>query len=441
MDKFRRLLIYIRITMLLFALFASFCLGQDATVTRRIISVKPVDDSALKLDSLPLGPVGIIPWSKEQVGNKARITLGGWGSYVGKLYDDVFEESVCVTEGLKHIAYFARNQNTFLVVVDDRDEPSLENSRAGKILLSNDGSQVFVLYTLIRKPASLSSSAIENRFLVRNGKIVPDGEFFKGTFEDPFRLPFAFSSDGAHYAYSVPRDGEWRVYLDGQIVGVHNASVSRVVFGPDNRRIAYILGEGRQCAVFDGRQGPWLDGIQWNYDAYPVSYRVFFFSPDGKHVAYAGIKDGKKVVILDQFVERYAEDNIYGITFSPDGSRIAVVTPNRGNISTPYQVSYNGRSFSVPQGFPIAAGCHFNSDGAHLAAVMHNTIIVDGVPGPVFEFITSVNFLVNRLQYIASTRTSAAGGNISASKYYLIEEEISPLETNSEDKNELGSKE
>jgi hypothetical protein len=52
-----------------------------------------------------------------------------------------------------------------------------------------------------------------------------------------------------------------------------------------------------------------------------------------------------------------------------------------------------------------------------------------------------VNFLGNRLQYIASTRTSAAGGNISASKYYLIEEEISPLETNSEDKNELGSKE
>lgn len=441
MDKSRRLLINIRIMMILLGLFASLCLGQNATVTRRIISVKPLNDTDVSVNSLPFGPVGVLPWSKEQVGNKARITLDDWGSYVGKLYDDVFEDSVCATDGFKHIAYFARNQNTFLVVVDDRDEPSFENSRAGKILLSNDGSQVVVLYTLIRKPVSLGSPAIETRFLVRNGKIVPEGEFFKGNFEDPFRRPFAFSPDGAHYAYAVQRDSG-RVYLDGQIVGVHNDRVSRVVFGPDNRRLAYILGGdygGRQCAVFDGRQGPWLDSIQNEYPI--IGHKEFFFSPDGKHFAYAGKKDGKIIVVHDQSVERYVEDNICSILFSPDGSRIAVVTLNGDNISAPYLVSYNGKSFSAPPGFPIATGFRFNSDGTHLAAVMHNTIIVDGIPGPVYEFVTSVNFLGNRLQYVASTRTSMAGGSINPSKYYLIEEEISPLETNLQDNNGVGSKE
>jgi hypothetical protein len=42
-----------------------------------------------------------------------------------------FEDSVCTTDGYKHLAFFARNQNTFLVVVDDREEPSFENSLAG----------------------------------------------------------------------------------------------------------------------------------------------------------------------------------------------------------------------------------------------------------------------------------------------------------------------
>jgi hypothetical protein len=165
---------------------------------------------------------------------------------------------------------------------------------------------------------------------------------------------------------------------------------------------------------------------------------VFFFSPDGKHVAYAGKKDGKKIVVLDQSVERYVEDDICGIICSPDGSRIAVVTVNGGNISTPYQVSYNGRSFSVPRGFPIATGFRFNSDGTHLAAVMHNTIIVDGMPGPVFGSVTSVNFVGNRLQYVA--RTGMAGGSSNPSKFYLIEEEMSPLEKDSQDKNGVGSK-
>jgi hypothetical protein len=164
---------------------------------------------------------------------------------------------------------------------------------------------------------------------------------------------------------------------------------------------------------------------------------VFFFSPDGKHVAYAGIKDGKKVVILDQSVERSVEYNVCGILFSPDVSRIAVVTGS-GEEHFPYRVSYNGRSFSVSRNFSITTGFRFNSDGTHLAAVMHNTIIVDGIPGPVFGSVASVNFLGNRLQYVA--RTGMAGGSSNPSKYYLVEEELSPLEKDSQDKNGAGSK-
>jgi hypothetical protein len=163
---------------------------------------------------------------------------------------------------------------------------------------------------------------------------------------------FGFTESG-HAVVQIRRNGDYRL----DIGGIKNyelkdlasgVRIDRIVCSMDGQRIAYV-GEARagtggpgQFIVVDGQS-------QQHYSA--VGRPVF--SPDGKRVAYGAIAGNKKFVVVDG-KEGPAFASVGEPEFSPDSSKIAYVAK---------------------------------------ADKKRYTIVVDGVPGPVFDdFITGPLF-------------------------------------------------
>jgi Tol biopolymer transport system component len=168
-----------------------------------------------------------------------------------------------------------------------------------------------------------------------------------------------FSPDGSRFAYTAESGGSESVVLDGAKLASYD-SVSRPDFSPDGKRLAY-------GAVSDGTEFIVLDGIeQRSYN----KVHLYYFSPDGKRFIYGAESDGKHFVIVDGTEEGPYEDDVYPMTFSPDGSRYAYVVRH---IGPPQPDGWPSDHYSVvvdgteQERFDRVGEPVFTSDGNHFA--------------------------------------------------------------------------
>ena len=144
-----------------------------------------------------------------------------------------------------------------------------------------------------------------------------------------------FSADGQHVAIVVSEKGTLALLVDGKRVAAEQASgtdfVTDLAFAPDGRRVAYIGIKGGslydQGFTARARRRVYLDG------AAGTEFNAKFlgrlrFTPDGDHVVYvvAGLDEGSRdvafVVADSQEGKRY--DDVFGrLRFAEDGRSVS----------------------------------------------------------------------------------------------------------------------
>ncbi len=420
----------------------------------------PSSQSAYKIEEQPMWRVNNVVGAP-----LARLGKDGWhvvyvtslsGSPVmvmvdvdGKLspkYNAIGQGSPILSPDGKRVAYMAKNNPMWLVVVDGKGGPEYGQIRS--LRFSPDGKRV--AYVAVKgwarissRPTSMTATGAPWKCVVIvDGKPGPDyDQIGKGS-------PI-FSPDGKRVAYvaqkgwprssttrpsktatrpsrSMPNRSmpattrpstttrrrsttrpprRWVVVVDGQAGPEHDAiGPLSLRFSPDGKRVAYVAKEGgKWFVVLDGKPGLEYDRI------WPSSLR---FSPDWKRLAYAARKGnswaGKWFVVVDgqtgpEF-DTIVPDTLH---FSPDGKRIAYAAVCR-------TAAGGWESFVVvdEKAGPAydriwAWSLHFSPDSKRLAYMAEKggkwVVVVDGKAGPEYDLVGHVIFSPDskRLAYVA----------------------------------------
>ena len=191
--------------------------------------------------------------------------------------------------------------------------------------------------------------------------------------------PFVFSPDGSRVAYaSVAADGSgWlggakarmmgRVVIDGTPGPVYNYGNPAVTPGPI---------EAGDVPLVSTLLRPWWGGVS-----------IPAFSPDSRHAAYVGRAGDRQFVLVVDGAETPlppVERVIGGPVYSPDGSRIACVGANKGEVV----VFIGGKQATTTpvEAADIASDLTFSADGSRFAFAVGRAdggtikyrIVVDG---------------------------------------------------------------
>jgi Tol biopolymer transport system component len=206
-----------------------------------------------------------------------------------------------------------------------------------------------------------------------------------------------FSADSKHFAYSEFADGRQRWLIDGTPTSFNDES-GNFVFAPSGGDYAYMALRGGQRSIF-GRKGKLLQ-INTLYDD------TLTFSPDGRHLAFAGIRDGKKALWMDGEAvpvdfEIQTMKNVLP-RFSPDSKRIAYCA--EGPKSIHWVVDGHGG----PGMLSAADNFEFSPDSAHfchiimLSAGKEVGVVVDGKVRATHRQVVGVAFRNDgTLEYLA----------------------------------------
>jgi len=212
----------------------------------------------------------------------------------------------------------------------------------------------------------------------RKGKIL--GSIDAATY---VQKSLVFSSDGRHAVWLKRSKNRHQLLLDG-VPGPLFEGTFRppAILSPDGRRVAYLIENEKdrlQMIITDGTFGPVFDRILEG----PV------FSPDSRHIAYAGLLKDKYQVLLDG-VPGPKYELVGHLKFSPDSRRFV------------YAAQQNKKRFVVVDGdpgppFDDVYPSGFSPDSRHL--VYYATqgkkrhVMVDDHPGPEYDSIGPVRFI------------------------------------------------
>jgi hypothetical protein len=153
----------------------------------------------------------------------------------------------------------------------------------------------------------------EKRFVVIDQKEIKDGGFYCAV----------FSPDSKHTAYVraiEPEQGNpasW-VVLDGNPGKKFTGEIKDLTFSPDGRKLVYKVAEHR------GTEYVVVHGGETFEDYYAQG--DFVFSPDSRHLAFLGSRNGARVFVVDGEDQPRSDDGRSDLhsnefTFSPDSQR------------------------------------------------------------------------------------------------------------------------
>jgi Tol biopolymer transport system component len=292
----------------------------------------------------------------------------------GKPYDWIMPDSLGAPKDLSHIAFLIQNGNEMSAVVDGQIAGSgYYFVGADHIEFSNDAKHY--AFTARRGPASEGTALVN--LDGKEGKTYPSATI----------VP-TFSPDGNHLAYSVVvGPGKMCVVFDGKELPAYDAIAPQTIrFSPDSGRLAYVAVVGEKfLAIVDGQASK-------PYDHLRVAP---YFSPDSKRVAYiAGT--GSKLFVVSDLADGPQFDNFTegSILFSPDSKHLAYA----GRDGKSWKLLLDGKeqvSFDAIAGESI----QFSPDASRLGCVGINNkqrfLWLDGKlsksfdnilwPGPVFS--------------------------------------------------------
>lgn len=231
----------------------------------------------------------------------------------------------------------------------------------------------------------------DDMFIGRDAAEEPSGQGFSRS------VPPVFSPDGSHLAYGGYSAGEFRLIVDGEIVGELPIAPIAAAFSPDGERLAFV--EVREVAdsavelriVLDKTPGAWFRGMR-------NARGAMQFSPDSRRFAYYRIDgEGHSQWIVDGVAQRLANEvrsigiaQLRGIgvledpliaRFSPDSQRFVYFADVLEKGVAILEDDVPGPLFKAV-GMPV-----FSADSRHLAYVGQTyskrlTLVVDGRPGP-----------------------------------------------------------
>lgn len=303
----------------------------------------------------------------------------------GPAYAEIAKETPVFSEDGKVMAYAARKGTEWLWVVDGKEGPAWPELTPTSFAFSADGKHhAYVVIPRFRQSA-----------LVVDGAVRAEGKW-DGIM--PWDAAPVFSADGQRLAFvEVERSKRlMRVNLDGKVGRWHpgiaqcrspgfgafitsaipgptvedraHPAVFDMRFSPDGRRLAYgtFTDEGKSLMVVDGKaEEPHefigfddLFSADGSLHAYMArddgKYRIFVsgspplpvdamydwsltFSPDGQHLAFAGIRGGKKALWLDgkaMPMDVNMDDcrNEQSVVFSPDSRRLACCVKSKDSL-------------------------------------------------------------------------------------------------------------
>lgn len=204
----------------------------------------------------------------------------------------------------------------------------------------------------------------------------------------PAAFSLRFSSNGSRFAYGTFTDeGKAFMMVDGKAGEPHEFTGFDNLFSPDGSFHAYLARDDGQYRIFASGSPPLpVDSM---YDWSLTS------SPDGRHLAFAGIRDGQKAIWLngkaapsDVAMDDYR--NSQHIVFSPDSQRLAFCVVSKGVM---YWV-VDGKAGPGGKG-GVGFDLSFSPDSKHFAYMaaqaMDGTgsIVVDGVVQASYHAVTS----------------------------------------------------
>ena len=215
----------------------------------------------------------------------------------GQGYDEIYK-IVFSSEGRRY-AYMADKGGKVVVVVDGREVGPYDGTSGDPIIGQH------VAYTIVKDG---------------NNHVVLDGEIQEKVGYEP-----VFSPDGSRWAYS--RSATYvgdpcYIVLDGEVTDLGNDNrVGGLTFSSDGKRFAYDLVPGGGAY---GRHLAVVDGVSGKEYPFPGVGKIVF-SPDGRRVAYWAKAEGQGFMMVLDGKEGQIYEEMQDPIFSPDGNHVAYV--------------------------------------------------------------------------------------------------------------------
>jgi len=391
----------------------------------------PPTTSALTTQPATWGGWGDPNASKAELTSKGELTkppgdVPKLASDMGPPFDEVNSGSLRFSPDSRHLAYAARRDKKWYIVLDAVDAGGPYDGVGG---LKFCESGALLGYVARREGKSV---AVTLPMSVA-GAVGAEGRAHDSILEDSL----AFSFDGRHLAYAAGKPGAMTVYLDGAEVNLatppppgaagmfEQVAGGSFRFSADGSRLAYAASrDGAWFVVLDGVEGPHYLGVD------PATLT---FSLNGKRLAYVAeglVADGRirpartaRFAVVDG-VAQAAYDRIPGPpVFSPNGRRCAYVA-QRGSESFVVVDGMQGKPYGCLRGRPV-----LSIDGSRCAITAvaddpdNRFHAVEEVPRSPSDPSAGARLIFDRSSEFAGLRPEQQASNV---KLLLVEERVAP---------------
>jgi Tol biopolymer transport system component len=185
----------------------------------------------------------------------------------------------------KHLAYKAKKDGKWMLVLDERPGPGCEELAPGFPIFSPDSSRIAY---------GLKEGGFWKVAVVSLGDAPGLVETVGGVFDGGVGL-ITFSPDGKRLAFGGKDAGRRMLVLDGKR-GRSYDLLDNILFSPDSKRVAFEAGKYQPdkddiwFVVLDGEDRPETPGL---------IQKTLLFSGDSRHFAYKVMKGDKQQAIID----------------------------------------------------------------------------------------------------------------------------------------------